>query len=81
MLKRVAEKLAESTKLIILPKIEPNSFQTASALSGGKLFCKFCQRDVDWKRVDTCKDRLGSKACVENRENTGLHDGEISVKG
>lgn len=81
MSRRVAEKPAESTKLIILPKIEPSSFQTTSASSGDKLFCKFCQRDVDWNQADTCKGRLGSKACVEDEENTGQHNGEISVKG
>ena len=36
--------------------------------SGDKLFCKCCQRTVDWTRKDTCEDHIASKSHVRNKE-------------
>lgn len=32
------------------------------------LFCKLCQRLVDWKHVHTCKDHLWFNAHTKNKE-------------
>lgn len=39
---------------------------------------KFCQHNVDWKRGDTCKDHLQSKAHVKKEEKTVVHMLSIS---
>ena len=36
--------------------------------SGDKLFCKCCQRTVDWTRKDTCDYHIASKSHVRNKE-------------
>ena len=36
--------------------------------SGDKLFCKYCQRTVDWTRKDTCDDHVGSKVHEKNKK-------------
>ena len=36
--------------------------------SGDTLFCKCCQRSVDWTRKDTCDDHIASKIHVKNKE-------------
>lgn len=33
-----------------------------------KLFCKLCQRHVDWKHVHTCKEHLWFNAHTKNKE-------------
>lgn len=60
------------------------SLTNDSCESGDVLLCKFSQHHVDWRRVDTRKDHLGSKAQVKNKEkHCAAHPllGEICEKG
>lgn len=57
-------------------------FLSNSCRSSERLFSRFYQHDVIWKRVDTC--HLQSEARVKSKESTVLHAfsrGKISIKG
>lgn len=58
----------------------PNDFYA----SGDELHYKFCQCNLEWKCVTTCKDQLCCKAHVKNEDNTVLYvlsNDKIHVKG
>lgn len=66
------------------PKRRAEQFPDTFYVTGDMLFLKSSQHDVEWKRVDTSRDHLWSKAHVKNKEHIILHalsDGQISVKG
>lgn len=44
--------------LLLTPKYRAEQFLNDLYASGDKLFCKFCQHNDDWKRVDMCKDTV-----------------------
>lgn len=68
-------------------KHRAQQFLNDSCRSSERLFSRFYQHDVIWKRVDTChkcQDRLQSEARVKNKESTVLRAfsrGKISIKG
>lgn len=70
--KHVAAASTEATKvgknivkLVTYPKYQSQAvFRTASVPQVILLHCKLCQRNVDWKHADMCKDCLRSKAHV-----------------
>ncbi len=51
-----------------LPQNRAEQFRNDFHALGDLRFCKFCQHTVSWKRVDTCKDHLQSKAHVKNMD-------------
>ncbi len=65
MLSKSAKKLQNSP---LPPKNRAEQFPNDLYVSGDMLFCKFCQRTVDWKHEDMCKDHLWSKAHTKNKE-------------
>lgn len=64
-LKKYTQKIWNS---LLAPKIRNRTFSEWFYVLGDVLFCKFCQLDVRWKRVERYKDPLGSEAHVKNKE-------------
>lgn len=65
-------------------KYRAEQFSKDFSVSGDVPYCRFCQHNVNWKCVDTCKDHLRPKYQVQNTENTAVRvrsNGKISIKG
>lgn len=69
------------TSICHLPRnTEPSCYRVTSVTSSGDLL--LVKHNVDWKCVDTCREHMRSKACMETqkRELHTLPFGKISVK-